>query len=252
MENIGLSIALGLLIGILSGIFGVSGGVFAVPLLGLLHFDEHLAQGTSLVMQLPLCIVGLWQYARRGTLDRRFVILLAVGAIPLTYVGATAATYMPVALLRRAFSLFLVLLASYNAWSVMRPRPLSEGSIARLHPGFYSVVSVVGAIRGFGSGFFGVGGASFAIPTLTLLFGLPQVRAQALGLALVFPAIVIAIPTYAHAGAVNWQSGLYLALGGVLSVPIGVGLAHRLPEHTLRLAFCGLLYLGALLLWEAA
>jgi hypothetical protein len=53
-------------IGILSGIFGVSGGVFAVPLLGLLHFDEHLAQGTSLVIQLPLCIVGLWQYARRG------------------------------------------------------------------------------------------------------------------------------------------------------------------------------------------
>jgi uncharacterized membrane protein YfcA len=154
MENIGVGIALGLVIGILSGIFGVSGGVFAVPLLGLLHFDEHLAQGTSLVMQLPLRIVGLWQYARRGTLDRRLVILLAVGAIPLTYVGATAATYMPAALLRRAFALFLVLLASYSAWSVMRPRPLSDDSgIARLHRGFYSVV---GAIGGFGSGFFGV------------------------------------------------------------------------------------------------
>src|ERR1035441_7319755 len=68
MENVGLGIALGFLIGTLSGIFGVSGGIFAVPMLGLLHFDEHLAQGTSLVMQLPLCIVGLWQYARRGTL----------------------------------------------------------------------------------------------------------------------------------------------------------------------------------------
>ncbi len=193
---------------------------------------------------------GLWQYARRGTLDRRFVILLTAGAIPLTYVGATAATYMSAALLRRGFALFLVLLASYSAWSVMRPPPLSEGSpIARLHPGFYSVV---GAIGGFGSGFFGVGGASFAIPALTLLFGLPQVRAQALGLALVFPAIVIAIPTYAHAGAVDWQSGLCLGLGGVLSVPVGVGLAHRLPERTLRRAFCGLLDLGALLLWETA
>lgn len=198
-------------------------------------------------MQLPLCIIGLWQYARRGTLDRRLVLLLAVGAIPLTYVGATAATFMPAALLRRAFALFLVLLASYSAWSIVRTRPLYEGSgIVRLHSGFYSVV---GAIGGFGSGFFGVGGASFAIPTLTLLFGLTQVRAQALGLALVFPAIIIAIPTYAHAGAVNWESGLCLGLGGVFSVPIGVGLAHRLPERTLRLAFCGLLCLGALLLW---
>ena len=147
MENVGLGIALGFLIGILSGIFGVSGGIFAVPMLGLLHFDEHLAQGTSLVMQLPLCIVGLWQYARRGTLDRRFVILLAVGAVPLTYVGATVATYMPAALLRRAFAVFLVLLASFNAWGVMRPRLLSEGSqIARLHSGFYSVVGAMAAL----------------------------------------------------------------------------------------------------------
>jgi uncharacterized protein len=75
-------------------------------------------------MQLPLCVVGLWQYARRGTLARRLVLLLAVGAIPLTYFGATAATYMPAPLLRRAFALFLVLLASYSAWSVMPPRPL--------------------------------------------------------------------------------------------------------------------------------
>jgi uncharacterized membrane protein YfcA len=250
MENSGLSVALGFLIGILSGLFGVSGGVFAVPLLGLLNFDEHLAQGTSLVMQLPLCIAGLWQYARRGTLDRRFAILLTVGAIPLTYVGATAATNMPAPLLRRAFALFLVLLASYSAWSATRPQALSEGSrTARLHPRFSSAV---GAIGGLCSGFFGVGGATFAIPTLTLLFGLSQVRAQALGLALVFPAIVIAIPTYAHAGAVNWESGLGLGLGGVLTVPLGVGLAHRLPERTLRLAFCGLLYLGALLLWATA
>ena len=79
--------------------------------------------------------------------DRRFVILLAVGAVPLTYLGATVATYMPAALLRRAFAVFLVLLASFNAWGVMRPRLLSEGSqIARLHSGFYSVVGAMAAL----------------------------------------------------------------------------------------------------------
>jgi len=249
MESIGLSVALGFLIGFLSGLFGVSGGVFAVPLLGLLNFDEHLAQGTSLVMQLPLCIVGLWQYARRGTLDRRFALLLTVGAIPLTYVGATAATHLPAPLLRRAFALFLVVLATYSVWSVARARSRSESPpTPRLDPRFSSAV---GAVGGLCSGFFGVGGASFAIPTLTL-FGLTQVRAQALGLALVFPAIVIAIPTYAHAGAVDWKSGLGLGLGGILTIPIGVGMAHRLPERNLRFAFCGLLYLGAMVLWASA
>ena len=75
------------------------------------------------------------------------MILLAVGAVPLTYLGATVATYMPAALLRRAFAVFLVLLASFNAWGVMRPRLLSEGSqIARLHSGFYSVVGAMAAL----------------------------------------------------------------------------------------------------------
>jgi uncharacterized membrane protein YfcA len=75
-----------------------------------------------------------------------------------------------------------------------------------------------------------------------------QVEAQGLGLALVAPAGIIALLTYAGAGQVDWLVGLPLALGGTAAISIGVAFASRLPERGMRIAFCGLLLVTAVLL----
>ena len=70
----------------------------------------------------------------------------------------------------------------------------------------------------------------------------------ALALALVSPSAVVALLAYAGAGEVDWLVGVPLAFGGIAAISAGVKFASRLPERRMRLAFCGLLLLTAVLL----
>ena len=62
------------------------------------------------------------------------------------------------------------------------------------------------------------------------------------------PSAFIALLAYSGAGQVDWIVGLPLALGGMAAISAGVAFATRLPERRMRLAFCGLLLLTAVLL----
>ena len=73
-------------------------------------------------------------------------------------------------------------------------------------------------------------------------------EAQGLALALVCPSALLALLAYAGAGRVDWLVGLPLALGGIAVISAGVAFASRLPERRMRLAFCGLLLITAVLL----
>src|SRR5436305_541714 len=83
----------------------------------------------------------------------------------------------------------------------------------------------------------GVGGAFIAPPLLTAFFGVRQIEAQGLALALVCPGTIVALATYAGAGQVDWGLGIPLAIGGIAAISTGVAIAQRLPERRLRLGF---------------
>ena len=231
--------------GLAGGFFGIGGGVIAIPLLGLFyHFDQQTAQGTSLIMVLPNVLLGFWRYWRRVGLDLRIAATLALTALVATYPAARFATRLDPGGLRLAFAGFLVVLSAVIAWRTRRAvqppahrRPLAWGWSA-----------LVGIAGGLVSGLFGVGGAFIVPPLLTAFFGLRQIEAQGLGLALVAPGLLIALATYAGAGQVDWPVGIPLALGGMLAISAGVAAAHRLPERGLRLAFCCFLTVSAALL----
>ena len=74
------------------------------------------------------------------------------------------------------------------------------------------------------------------------------VVAQGLSLSLAAPSTAVTLVTYATHDQVNWMLGLPLAIGGLLSISLGVKLAHALPERLLRLLFSGFLLLSAVLL----
>jgi uncharacterized membrane protein YfcA len=231
--------------GILGGLFGIGGGVIAIPLLGIVFgLHQQAAQGTTLLMVAPNVLFGFWRYRQRFGVDLRIAATIAGSALVSTYPVARLATAVDPHDLRLAFAVFLAVLASlvgYRTWrggfgSQLR-RPLPWGWTA-----------VVGAAGGVVSGLFGVGGAFIAPPMLTAFFGLRQIEAQGLALALVCPGTVIALATYAEAGQVDWRLGIPLALGGVAAISAGVAMASRLPERRLRLGFCGLLLVTAALL----
>ncbi|MGC9991162.1 MAG: sulfite exporter TauE/SafE family protein [Candidatus Cybelea sp.] len=240
-----LDLLLGLGLGYVSGTFGITGGVIAVPILGFLGFGQHLAQGTSLVMQLPIGVVALWQYARRSRLNRTLIAATAGGSAIATFVGARLAVHLAEEFMRRGFAVFLAALATFTIFSAFSRKATSS----KLR---WPSASAVGAGGGFCSGLFGVGGATFTIPLFALLFGLSQTEAQGMGLAVVLPAIAIATPTYTLAGFADWRVGLVLGVGAVCSVGFGVALAYKLPQRALRVALCIVLYAGALGLWLRA
>jgi uncharacterized protein len=240
--NLALDLLLGLGLGVVSGMLGITGGVIAVPILGFLGASQQLAQGTSLVMQLPIGIIALWQYTRRSRLAAKTMAATAAGSAIATFVGARLAIHAPEHLMRRGFAIFIATLATFTVWST------TAHFARRLEPR-WQYASAIGASGGFSSGLFGVGGATFTIPLFALLLGFSQTEAQGMGLAVVLPAIVIAIPTYSVAGLADWRLGLALGVGAVCTVAFGVALAHRLPERLLRIALCLFLYAAALGLW---
>lgn len=119
--------AAGLLIGTLSGVTGVGGGIFLVPTLVLgFGLSHHLAQGTSLVAILPTAAVGAFTHFRRGNVDVRTAARIGVAGIPPALVGAFLALSLPQAALAVLFG-FLLLFAASRIWPTRTPLSLIEG-----------------------------------------------------------------------------------------------------------------------------
>jgi uncharacterized membrane protein YfcA len=238
--NLAIDVVLGAAFGFLGGLFGIGGGIIAIPILGLVFgMSEQLAQGTALVMVVPNVMLGLWRYYQKRSLNVRYGVTLAICAAPMTYVGARFATGVPSSPLRVAFALFTIAIASYALW-----RTFGRGEHAVAQAPWYAI-SVLGAVAGGVSGIFGVGGSVFAVPIMAAFFGMTQAAAQSLGLALVAPGTLVGLATYAAAGDVDWISGAALGIGGLATVSLGVDMAHRLPDRTLKRIFALFLFASA-------
>jgi len=104
---------LGLVAGVISGLFGVGGAIVVVPGLVLLaKLDQHTANGTSLAaLLLPVGLLGFLQYYKRHQVNLSYAAIVAVGLFIGALVGAKLAGSVSDVSLRRAFGGFLLLVA---------------------------------------------------------------------------------------------------------------------------------------------
>lgn len=108
-----LLIAIGLGAGVLSGLFGIGGGLIIVPaLMLLLKMQPQMATGTSLgVLVLPVVSLGAWTYYKAGNMDPKASATIAIGLLCGSWIGAQLAQGLAPDVLRRLFALFLVVVA---------------------------------------------------------------------------------------------------------------------------------------------
>ena len=108
-----VALAIGLAAGVLSGLFGIGGGVIIVPALVIgLGLSQKTATGTSLTaLLLPVGALAVWSYARHGHVDVRIGLAVAAGVFVGALAGARLALGTSDVNLRRAFAVLLVLLA---------------------------------------------------------------------------------------------------------------------------------------------
>lgn len=120
----------GFVIGVLSGLTGVGGGVFLVPTMVVgFGLAQRVAQGTSLVAILPTAAVGAITHYRQGNVDLRSAGWIATAGIPASLVGAALALWLPERILLGLFGLFL-LFAALRTWP-RRKKPAVADSDAR-------------------------------------------------------------------------------------------------------------------------
>jgi uncharacterized protein len=237
-----LTVLVGLVAGILSGLFGVGGGIVMTPgLTALGGLAPIVAVATPLPVILPTAAVGAFTYHRAGEVDIR-----AAAWISLTGAGASAVG----ALLTEVVNarLLLVVTAVLLAWQsiqILRGRSRPAGVEERPIPAW--TLALIGVGAGLLAGLLGIGGGTLIVPALAGMLGVPLKRA--LGTSLVAVVVLVIPGTIVHAalGNIDWAATMFLVLGSVPGARLGATIALGTREPTLRLMVGSFLALVAVL-----
>jgi uncharacterized membrane protein YfcA len=258
-----LYLGVGALAGILSGLLGLGGGLIIVPLLAWVFEHQgvtpgavmHLALGTSMGTIVFTSLSSLRAHHLRGSVRWAIVLRLTPGILVGTLLGALVAHRLSTAVLKACFVLYLL----HTTVQMLREAPAE----ARRHalPGTAGLVGMGGVI-GAVSSLVGIGGGSMSVPFM-IYFGVPVLHAFGTSAALGLPialggAAGYLLQGWGEAGLPAGTAGyLFLpalaaiAAVSVLTAPLGVALAHRLPVSALRRTFAALLVLLAVrMIWS--
>lgn len=111
MNDIVIYGLIGITAGLLSGFFGVAGGIVVIPaLIYIAGFSQLTAQGTSLAILLPpVGLLAFLQYYKSGHVDVKAAVIICVMLFIGAFFGAKLAHGVPPTVLRKGFALLLLL-----------------------------------------------------------------------------------------------------------------------------------------------
>jgi uncharacterized protein len=106
--------------GVLSGLFGVGGGILFVPTLTALGLTQLHAEASSLLAIIPTVVVGVWRQQQYGNVRWRAAAAIGVASIGAAVGGAQVAESLPESTLRKLFAALMILTAGQIAWRARR------------------------------------------------------------------------------------------------------------------------------------
>jgi uncharacterized protein len=123
MTSYVLAAVLGVVAGVLSGLFGVGGGILFVPILTWIGLSQLHAEASSLLAIIPTVLVGVWRQQRYGNVRWRSAAVLGVASIAATVGGAQLAVSLPESTLRKLFAALMLAVAGQIAWRARHEQP---------------------------------------------------------------------------------------------------------------------------------
>jgi uncharacterized membrane protein YfcA len=227
--------------GLLSGAFGVGGGIVMVPLLiWLLRFDQRRAAATSLVAIVPGAVAGFLQYLVQGEVSVLAGLLIAAGGVAGSLIGTKLLRTLPLGWLRWLFIAFLVLVAIRLLFEV----PV-RGVDLEITLGVGIAFVLLGLVMGVASGLFGIGGGVLVVPVMVTAFGMGDLLAKGTSLLAMIPTAVTGSTANLRAGLVRLSDGLIAGLAATAASFGGVALAFLLPPRPAIILFAVFVLISA-------
>lgn len=236
-----LTVAAGVITGMLSGAFGIGGAAFSTPTIRALGVPAALAVGTTLPSILPGAIIGTARYARERLVWWRVVAWAAPAGVAAAVAGSLLSKEVPGE--GHWLMIATAALLAYTAVRMGRSPETAEAERSS-NPGRRdrpALLVSLGAAAGLLSGLLGVGGGTILVPGFSELARIPLKPAIACSLVCVGILAVPATLTHWALGDIDWLTAGLLSLGVVPGARLGAALAIRARARRLRLAVAAFL-----------
>lgn len=235
MEFVGFLI-LGVAAGILSGLFGIGGGIVMVPsLIVIFGMDILDANATSLTaMLLPVGVLGVMSYYKAGLINVKESLWISLGLFLGSFAGGELAVNINESILAKLYAAILlyIALSYFDIFSFIKKKKQADepipDSVAKKNS--FLLFILVGVAAGIFAGLFGKGGGIVIVPMLVGFFKYSQKAAVATSLAaLQLPVGLPSVMIYAKDGHLNIPTAVMIALGILVGALVGSKLGVRLP-----------------------
>ena len=269
--NLPLIFVLSLVVGVLSGLFGVGGGFLMTPFLIFLGIPPAYAVPNEANNILGTSISGSTTHYLKGTLDYKMGFMIVIGGAAGTILGIITFSYFQdIGKINIVISLsYMYILAIIG--TIMLVQGVSEIDRARrkivikkkLHSHYWIhglpfrmrfkksklyesafTPIIIGLVVGFIAAIMGVGGAFILVPAMIYIIGMPTKLIP--GTSLFVTIFVSAIVTVLHAfnyGSIDLMLVMVLILGSILGVQIGQKIGERVDSSEFKTILAVLLLL---------
>jgi uncharacterized membrane protein YfcA len=243
-------IAIGLVVGAFSGLFGVGGGILLVPILVLVfHVAQKQAQATSLVVVALAATTGAATYGLGNSVVWGSVAFLLAGGLIGTWLGATIVVRIQTRWLQLMFGLLLVAAAIRL---VVASGDAVSTTVATL--GLWVIAGYIasGFAMGLLSSLLGIGGGILVIPLLIAFFGFTQQLAAGTSLVVMVPIALVGAWRLTRTGHTQWGQGTRIGLAAAVGAVGGASLALVSDAALMQAAFgVVMVFAAGQMLWKA-
>lgn len=239
-------VLVGLAAGLLSGMFGVGGGILIVPGLVLIaKMDQRIAHGTSLAAVLPISAASLATYWAQDKVDWPVGAWLAIGAVAGAVLGTRLLHVLPHRTLALGFAGLLVVTA------IRLFLPLDSGVRDPLELVAVIGLVVIGVATGILAGLLGVGGGIVMVPAMMMVLSLPSALAKGTSVAVIIPTAIMGTWRNRSKSNVDLKAAAICGLGGIPAAVVGGWVSAQMSDTVSNLLFATLLIVvAARLLWQ--
>jgi len=244
----------GLIVGTLSGMFGIGGGAMIVPLLNLVFQLPMLnASATSLMTIAPTSISGSYRHLRQRTVDVPTALAFGIPGAVTSACSAILSGYLDDWIILVA-AISVISFCAFRVFKEAFKKPIDDsGRTSELrfkNPTSTLLASAaIGALAGFIAGVVGVGGGFIIVPFGIAMLGKTMKEMSAISLLAIAIISIPGIISHALFEHIYYAYGLALIIGTIPGAMFGVWLIARVKEKALRIAYgCVLVFSGCLLI----